>query len=102
MACSGPAGGAADAAATPASSASRLRDVHETGHAEEHDDERAQWQDPSPHLLLEPRLVLLLPFLEDRRPALVNTGEWFFSLPELPVRPSGCIYLYRDPELTQS
>jgi len=55
---SGAGAGAADATSTPASSAPRLRDVHKTRDAEEHDDEREQWQDPS-HLLLKiPKLVL--------------------------------------------
>jgi hypothetical protein len=97
VASPGSGAGAADAAATPASSAPRrLRDVHETRHAEEHDDERAQWQDPS-HLLLNPQASATI--LTDRRPALVKSRneEWILFFPELswaaaPARPSGCTY----------
>ena len=84
---SGAGAGAADAAATPASSAPRrLRDVHETRHAEEHDDERAQWQHPS-HLLLNPQASATI--LTDPRPALVKSRneEWFLFF-----SPSGCTY----------
>ena len=103
VASPGSGAGAADAAATPASSAPRrLRDVHETRHAEEHDDERAQWQHPS-HLLLNPQASATI--LTDPRPALVKSRneEWFLFFPELNCR--GLLrlrvhlgVLIRDPE----